>query len=82
MSGVYYIQGKDTGSIKFATHEQMYFMIPPHMPYSKMIEHEPNDGDILLFPSYLLHEVTVNTSAKKRITVGFNIKFDLQPTTK
>ena len=57
-------------------------MIPPNMPYSKMIEHEPNDGDILLFPSYLLHEVTVNTSAKKRITVGFNIKFDLQPTVK
>ena len=82
LSGVYYIQGEDTGSIKFATHEQMYFMIPPNMPYSKMIEHEPNDGDILLFPSYLLHEVTVNTSAKKRITVGFNIKFDLQPTVK
>jgi len=43
-----------------------------------MIAHEPNDGDILLFPSYLLHEVTINTSAKKRITIGFNIKLDLQ----
>ena len=72
------MQGKDTGSIKFATHEQMYFMIPPHMPYSKMVAHEPNDGDILLFPSYLLHEVTINTSDKKRITIGFNIKLDLQ----
>jgi|TARA_R100001480_G_scaffold61268_1_gene73763 uncharacterized protein (TIGR02466 family) len=78
LSGVYYVQGKDTGSIKFATHEQMYFMIPPHMPYAQMIAHEPNDGDILLFPSYLLHEVTINTSAKKRITIGFNIKLDLQ----
>ncbi len=78
LSGVYYVQGKDTGSIKFATHEQMYFMIPPHMPYSKMVAHEPNDGDILLFPSYLLHEVTINTSDKKRITIGFNIKLDLQ----
>ena len=47
-----------------------------------MIEHEPKDGDIILFPSYLLHEVTVNTSGQKRITVGFNVKFDLQPTPK
>ena len=82
LSGVYYIQGENTGSIKFATHEQMYFMIPPHMPHAKMIEHEPKDGDIILFPSYLLHEVTVNTSGQKRITVGFNVKFDLQPTPK
>ena len=82
LSGVYYVQGEKTGTIKFATHEQMYYMISPYMPHSKMVAHEPNDGDIILFPSYLLHEVTVNTSAKKRITVGFNIKLDLQPTSK
>ena len=82
LSGVYYIQGEGTGSIKFATHEQMYFMVSPNMPHSKMIAHEPKDGDILLFPSYLLHEVTVNTSSKNRITVGFNIKLDLQDSPK
>ena len=82
LSGVYYVQGEGTGSIKFATHEQMYFMMPPHMPNAKMIEHQPKDGDIILFPSYLLHEVTINTAAKKRITVGFNIKLNLQPTPK
>ena len=82
LSGVYYIQGEGTGSIKFATHEQIYFMVSPNMPHSKMIAHEPKDGDILLFPSYLLHEVTVNTSSKNRITVGFNIKLDLQDSPK
>ena len=49
----------------------MYFMIPPNMPYSKMVAHEPNDGDILLFPSYLLHEVTLTHD--KTIIIGFNI---------
>jgi uncharacterized protein (TIGR02466 family) len=82
LSGVYYVQGEGTGTIKFATHEQMYFMIPPYMPHAKMIAHDPKDGDILLFPSYLLHEVSVNTSAKNRITVGFNIKLDLQDPSK
>jgi ectoine hydroxylase-related dioxygenase (phytanoyl-CoA dioxygenase family) len=52
------------------------------MPHAKMIAHDPKDGDILLFPSYLLHEVSVNTSAKNRITVGFNIKLDLQDPSK
>ena len=82
LAGVYYVQAEGTGNIKFATHEQMYFMIPPHMPNAKMIAHEPKDGDILLFPSYLLHEVAVNTSAKKRITVGFNIKLNLKDSSK
>ena len=82
ISGVYYVQGEGTGNIKFATHEQLYFMIPPHMPHAKMIAHEPKDGDILLFPSYLLHEVALNTSAKKRITIAFNIKLNLQQTAK
>tara|TARA_R100000329_G_scaffold119403_1_gene98424 strand:- start:262 stop:834 length:573 start_codon:yes stop_codon:yes gene_type:complete len=78
LAGVYYVQGEGTGNIKFATHEQIYFMIPPHMPHAKMIAHEPKDGDILLFPAYLLHEVEVNPSMNKRISVGFNIKLNLQ----
>jgi len=78
LSGVYYVNGEGTGKIRFATHEQMYFQISPHMPHAKMIAHEPKDGDILLFPSYLLHDVETNTSSKNRITVAFNIKLNLQ----
>ena len=61
LSGVYYVQGAGTGIITiFGTHEQLYRMIPPHMPHANMIGHDPYDGDILLFPSYLLHDVTPN----------------------
>ena len=77
LSGVYYVQGFNTGVIRFATHEQMYKMIPDHMPYSNMMGHAPSDGDVLCFPSYLLHDVDTNRSNRQRITIAFNaqIKF-------
>jgi len=77
ISGVYYVQGFNTGVIRFATHEQMYKMIPNHMPHSNMLGHAPGDGDVLCFPSYLLHDVDTNRSNRQRITIAFNaqIKF-------
>ncbi len=75
LSGVYYVQGGGTGVIRFATHEQLYRMIPPHMPHANMIGHDPYDGDILLFPSYLLHDVTPNPHpTRQRISIAFNAK--------
>ena len=43
------------------------------MPYQNKIGHGPSDGDILLFPSYLQHDVDVNLSNRDRITIGFNV---------
>jgi len=75
LSGVYYVQGSGTGVIRFATHEQLYRMIAPGMPHSNMIGHEPHDGDILLFPSYLLHDVVRNPHpTQQRISIAFNAK--------
>ena len=75
VSGVYYVQGKDTGVIRFATHEQMNKMIRPGQPYSNMIGHDPREGDLLMFPSYLLHDVDVNRSQRQRISIAFNATF-------
>ena len=73
LSGVYYIQGAGTGIIRFSTHEQLYRHIPSHMPHANMIGHDPYDGDILLFPSYLLHDVTPNLhKSRQRISIAFN----------
>ena len=75
LSGVYYVQGSGTGAIRFATHEQLNRMIAPGMPHSNMIGHEPHDGDILLFPSYLLHDVIPNPHpTRQRISIAFNAK--------
>ena len=75
LSGVYYVQGGGTGVIRFATHEQLYRMIAPNMPHSNMIGHEPHDGDVLLFPSYLQHDVVRNPHpTRQRISIAFNAK--------
>jgi ectoine hydroxylase-related dioxygenase (phytanoyl-CoA dioxygenase family) len=37
-----------------------------------MIGHDPQDGDCLVWPSYLLHDVDVNRSDKQRISIAFN----------
>ena len=76
VSGVYYVQGTGTGSIRFATHEQVYKLIPPYLPYGRWTRHQPMDGDILLFPSHLLHDVLPNThKSRQRISIAFNVKF-------
>jgi len=83
LSGVYYVQGNDTGIIRFSTHEQLYRHIPSHMPYAEMIGHDPYDGDILLFPSYLLHEVVPNPHpSRQRISIAFNISIKAKDTTR
>ncbi len=42
-------------------------------PYNYFIK--PKAGDVLLFPSYMLHGVTVHKLKKPRTTVSFNVKF-------
>tara|TARA_R100000781_G_C4031474_1_gene110755 strand:+ start:57 stop:701 length:645 start_codon:yes stop_codon:yes gene_type:complete len=81
ISGVYYVQGYKTGIIRFATHEQMFKMIPDHMPFSSMIAHDPSDGDVLCFPSYLLHDVVPNPSNRQRISIAFNASLKLKEKT-
>ena len=75
LSGGYYVQGDGTGVIRFATHEQLYKMITPGMPHANMIGHEPHDGDVLLLPSYLQHDVVRNPhQTRQRISIAFNAK--------
>ena len=79
LSGVYYVQGDKTGLIRFATHEQMYKLIPAHMPYTAWIAHNPSDGDILVFPSYLQHDVSINPHpTRQRISIAFNAVIKIQ----
>ena len=73
VSGVYYVQGTRTGTIRFATNEQINKMIKPGQPYANMMGHAPHDGDCLIWPSYLLHDVDVNRSKTQRISIAFNV---------
>ena len=79
LSVVYYVQGSGTGTIRFSTHEQLYGMIASGVPHSKRIGHNPHDGDMILFPSYLQHDVVRNPHpTKQRISIAFNVKIGIK----
>ena len=44
----------------------------PQWPYYGTSYYEPVDGDIILFPSFLLHKVERNLSNTQRINMSFN----------
>ena len=37
-----------------------------------------NDGDLIVFPGWVPHDVGPNTSNKQRINIAFNISFNVQ----
>jgi|TARA_R110002072_G_scaffold98738_5_gene217215 uncharacterized protein (TIGR02466 family) len=73
-SGVYYVQGRDTGKIAFYSTPYLNQQVTRGLPFGQSFTVEPVDGLLLLFPSYLLHEVLANPSLKQRINIAFNIK--------
>jgi len=78
VSGVYYVQGSNTGAIRFTTHEQMYKMIITGQD-NIAVAREPQDGEIMLFPSYLLHAVVANPHpTRQRISIAFNAKIRIK----
>lgn len=78
ISGTIYFQGTGTGPICFQSLESQYNIIPPNYPFNGTIKYEPEDGDILLFPSYLSHWVEPNPSDRERINMAFNIDFKIK----
>jgi len=71
-SGVYYVKGTGTGDISFHSTEQLNKMIAPGMPFADSISISPQDGMLLVFPSYILHSVHPNLSDKERISIAFD----------
>jgi len=59
LSGVIYIQNDFQIPTKFITE----------------IEHKGTSGDIVIFPSDLLHEVEELKETQERITVAFNLNY-------
>ena len=45
----------------------------PSAPFTADIAINPRDGDLLLWPSWVPHEVDTNFSLKERINLAFDI---------
>jgi len=79
LSAAYYIKKpENSGDINFYDpKESKTYRFPEvekHTSYSaQSITIKPEEGDLLIFPSYLYHEVGVNLSNEERVVVSFNI---------
>ena len=79
LSGVYYLQApENSGVISFSDpRSAAQMLVPPMTEYSlwtlPKISYQPQAGTMLLFPSWLLHNVEMNMSRELRISLSFNI---------
>ena len=79
LSSAYYIKKpKNSGHITFFDPKEAktyrFPEVEKHTPYSaESVTIEAEEGDLLIFPSYLYHDVGVNLSDEERIVVSFNI---------
>lgn len=81
LSGVYYIKAPENcGDIVFRDPREVrqMTMLPlkrqNRWTYQRVFYH-PREGRLLIFPSWLLHEVKPNLSDEERICVSFNIGY-------
>lgn len=79
-SGVIYLQvDEDSGSIRFFDdiHTIKHYPIKIN-PYNNLfhhtVEYKPTNGMILLFPSWIPHDVTPSNSELTRVSIAFNIR--------
>jgi len=75
VSGVIYLQAAQTGMIEFHPSNYIYKTNHPCWFYNGSMQYHPEDGDILLFPSHLLHSIEPNPADKERINIAFNISY-------
>ena len=79
LSAAYYVKAKkNSGNIKFFDPKEMKTMYhPPIQKFNEIsaeiIKIEPEEGKLLLFPSYLNHAVEDNLSDEDRIVISFNL---------
>lgn len=70
---VLYLQGTGTGRIRFHPLHYLNKVYKDYWPYNGDWFIEPNDGDVIVFPSYLLHTVETNEhKTRDRICIAVN----------
>ena len=42
------------------------------------MSYTPTNGDLVVFPGWMPHDIEPNTSSKERISIAFNISFNVK----
>jgi uncharacterized protein (TIGR02466 family) len=72
-SCVYYIQGTDTGDLRLVNPANMLGDCNASAPFVRDFYFSPKDKDLILWPSWVPHEVEPNLSSRERINIVFDI---------
>jgi uncharacterized protein (TIGR02466 family) len=77
-SAVYYLQGTGTGSLNFLNPANTLMTCNVLSPFMNTFSFDPQDGDLIVWPSWMPHEVEVNKSTRNRINIVYNVRFTTQ----
>ena len=72
-ASVYYLNGTGTGKVRFHNESNLLNDCSVLSPFVRKGGYTPKDGDLILWPAWVPHEVEVNTSDRQRINVTSNI---------
>lgn len=72
-SGVYYIQGTDTGALRIINPANVLGDCNNYSPFTRDFYYDPTDRDLILWPSWLPHEVESNVSNRERINIAYDV---------
>ena len=70
----YNLQTSGTGDLVFRNPANILNDCNSKSPFVRYMSIEPKDGDLLVWPAWIPHEVEINKSDKQRINIASNIK--------
>lgn len=71
ISGVYYLNtNEEDGRLRFHT------LLPPFEDTDNFVYYQPQEGKIILFPSWAPHSVETNKTDSVRVSISFNLHMD------
>jgi hypothetical protein len=73
MSGTYYLQATNTGNLRFSNPANILCDCNEISPYVDDSIFKPADKDLILWPSWVPHEVETNFSIVDRVNISFDI---------
>jgi uncharacterized protein (TIGR02466 family) len=73
-SAVYYLQGENCGPLRLVNPANI---LGDHVNgvFVRDFYFHPKDGDLILFPSWVPHEVEPNFSPRDRVNIAFDIRY-------
>ena len=71
----YNLQTEGTGNLVFKNPANLLSDCDLKTPFTRNYKIEPKDGDLLVWPSWVPHEVEINNSDKQRINIAINVNF-------